>query len=491
MTFTHNLPQGFTVFQTQLGAPLQFIPALGTQELDDMVSMYVPGSAPLSDKRATISVDFLEYAQVTGQAFKFYVVPGYVATSPAESPTTASLSASSINASPVTSNWDWSSVTGGPSRPAVASRKASSSASSRRPAATTSDFSHLPGMKILTKDGLDVTNDAARGSKTKEQRDHAHLMRVIKACDSCRRKKVRCDPSHKKRAATTASPSQQPVVSGRVAKKARISQEKTVAPAATTTPSTTPSSDMLAASSFDTELDWDAFLNIPEADGTLDMTATGDEFWNDLSIPHPGGEEGYNFFHNPQDVLSQSVFGQDAFATSTTSSLSALGDSLSSILSTSSSDQSPSLDVVEQWWSPASIEGDLGSNGELQLATSPGLADEETFTAPAPMAGSLVSLNVWSPDPGCAPLSSPLPAPLPAPSQTILGDSSGRSGGLLYYAAMAMMSATSSSSSSNRKQLRSHGRVAHGALSGSLKTSLAAVVPIVAMSFVAATSWLT
>merc|ERR1712000_234728 len=224
------------------------------------------------------------------------------------------------------------------------------------------------------------------------------------------------------------------------------------------------------------------------------MTATGDEFWNDWNIPHPDGEDGYNFFHDPRDVLSQSVFGHDAFATSTTSSSSALGDSLSSIRSTSSSNQSPSLDVVEQWWSPASIEGDLGNRDELQqssLSASPGLAEEEeTFTAPAPMAGSLVSLNVWSPDPGCAPLSSPLPAPLPAPSQTILGDSSGRSGGLLYYAAMAVISATTSSSSSGKKHSRpQHHGVAHGALSGSLRSSLAAVVPIVAMSFVAATSW--
>lgn len=49
----------------------------------------------------------------------------------------------------------------------------------------------LPGFSIMTKDGIDVTSTAGRGTKTKEQREHAHLMRQLKACAECKRKKVR------------------------------------------------------------------------------------------------------------------------------------------------------------------------------------------------------------------------------------------------------------------------------------------------------------
>ena len=49
----------------------------------------------------------------------------------------------------------------------------------------------------MTKDGIDVTSTAGRGTKTKEQREHAHLMRIMKACDDCKRKKVRVSPPPK------------------------------------------------------------------------------------------------------------------------------------------------------------------------------------------------------------------------------------------------------------------------------------------------------
>jgi hypothetical protein len=49
----------------------------------------------------------------------------------------------------------------------------------------------LPGFSIMTKDGVDVTSTAGRGTKTKEQREHAHLMRIMKACADCKKKKIR------------------------------------------------------------------------------------------------------------------------------------------------------------------------------------------------------------------------------------------------------------------------------------------------------------
>ncbi|PHH83929.1 hypothetical protein CDD83_2770 [Cordyceps sp. RAO-2017] len=221
-----GLPQGFSVYQPALGAPLQFFPALGSAQLDELIGAYVAGPAAVQDKRASVSVDFLAHAQRTGQSFKFYPVQAAAESPLAASPSLDSASSSSsFNVSPVTSSWDWSATA------SVSSR--SSARRARRPASPPRhqppvDFSHLPGMKILTKDGLDVTNSASRGSKTKEQRDHAHLMRIIKACDSCRRKKIRCDPSHKKRA--PAQPPLSAATGSRPSRKPRTTSTTTTTP---------------------------------------------------------------------------------------------------------------------------------------------------------------------------------------------------------------------------------------------------------------------
>ncbi len=216
--------QGFSVSQPALGSALQFIPALGTPELDALMDAFLPGPASIQDKRATVSMDFCEYARRTGETFRFY--PVYSA---AESLQDSGYGSSSFGPSPVVSEAGY----WGPSAPLASasasaqpqlrteswtgSGRKSSNASSR--SGRNEDFSHLPGMKIMTRDGVDVTNSASRAGKTKEQRDHAHLMRIIKACDACRRKKIRCDPSHKKR---TASHSQSPPAeSPNPAKKAR------------------------------------------------------------------------------------------------------------------------------------------------------------------------------------------------------------------------------------------------------------------------------
>ncbi|ROT37516.1 hypothetical protein SODALDRAFT_198994 [Sodiomyces alkalinus F11] len=218
----------FFVWQPALGAPLEFSPALGTQELDNLVHAYVPGPATIQEKRALISLDFFEYAQITGATVKYYSVDVAPTRKAPSSEGLSPMHGSGYNSSfvsPVTSNWSWQSPS--PTPVSVAASTPSSSAqdlavpkarnavpkkASSRASVHNDDFSHIPGMKIMTKDGRDVTNSASRGCKTKEQRDHAHLMRIIKACDACRRKKVRCDPSHKKRTsgpqASTQPPSQ-------------------------------------------------------------------------------------------------------------------------------------------------------------------------------------------------------------------------------------------------------------------------------------------
>ncbi|KAI8151401.1 hypothetical protein K4K49_011450 [Colletotrichum sp. SAR 10_70] len=218
--------QGFSICQPFLGASLQFYPALGTQQLDDLINAYFPGPASIKEKRATVSMDFFEYSQLTGETFKYYPVVTQAVS--AESSPVQDSGYDSNFVSPVISDWNWSHST--PSTVSVSTptsvaqemkptkiTKKSASAAAKSQA---NDFSHLPGMKIMTKDGRDVTNSASRGCKTKEQRDHAHLMRIIKACDACKKKKVRCDPSHKKR---TAAAQAQPATPARLPKKARTS----------------------------------------------------------------------------------------------------------------------------------------------------------------------------------------------------------------------------------------------------------------------------
>ncbi|KAI1423891.1 hypothetical protein F5Y12DRAFT_505026 [Xylaria sp. FL1777] len=205
-----NSLMGFSVHQPSIGSPLQFFPAMGSKQLDEMIDAYVPGDASILDKRAAVSMEFFEYTMATGDLFKFFMVyPTLGSTN--TSPTMDSDYHSGFTTSPVMSESQWTSTS---------SRVVSSSSSKK--ATPANDFSNLPGMKIMTKDGRDVTNSASRGCKTKEQRDHAHLMRIIKACDSCRRKKTKCDPSHKRPAAGTSS--------GKISKKASKNSRPAAAP---------------------------------------------------------------------------------------------------------------------------------------------------------------------------------------------------------------------------------------------------------------------
>ncbi|RWA14162.1 hypothetical protein EKO27_g942 [Xylaria grammica] len=220
-----NSLMGFSVHQPAIGSPLQFFPAMGSQQLDEMIDAYVPGDDSILDKRAAVSLEFFEHSMATGELFKFFMVyPALGSTN--TSPTMDSGYHSSFTTSPAMSEGQWNSYS-----PQMASPSSSKKASSPN------DFSNLPGMKIMTKDGRDVTNSASRGCKTKEQRDHAHLMRIIKACDSCRRKKTKCDPSHKRPAAGTSS--------GKITKKT----SKTPRPAAA--PPQTAAKQALATTEFD------------------------------------------------------------------------------------------------------------------------------------------------------------------------------------------------------------------------------------------------
>ncbi|KAI9904438.1 hypothetical protein N3K66_000967 [Trichothecium roseum] len=309
-TSQSSVPQGFSIYQPALGAQLQFFPALGTKQLDDMINAYVPGPMSLQEKRAALSLDFLGYSEATGQSFKFYAVAAVQTPGPSSTTSPVQRSVSSVSVSPVTSDWDWSgaamarSTASRSSAGVNASRRASSTSTNRQQNA---DFSHIPGMKIMTKEGLDVTNTASRGSKTKEQRDHAHLMRIIKACDVCKKKKTRCDPSHKRRGVTQANAS---AGIAKSAKKTRTSprQALTAIPAAPPPVITTSQAQPTAASTSLSFASAETFSGLEQFD--ID-TETAGAFnwgnWDDWMQDVPAdGEPDYDFFYDPEGYLSSS-----------------------------------------------------------------------------------------------------------------------------------------------------------------------------------------
>ncbi|KAI1278844.1 hypothetical protein F5Y07DRAFT_359636 [Xylaria sp. FL0933] len=288
-----NSLMGFSVHQPTLGSPLQFFPAMGSKQLDEMIDAYVPGNASILDKRAAVSMEFFEHTMATGDLFKFFMVYPALGLSNT-SPTMDSGYHSNFTTSPVMSESQWNNTLSRTTSPP--STKKSSPAN---------DFSHLPGMKIMTKDGRDVTNSASRGCKTKEQRDHAHLMRIIKACDSCRRKKTKCDPSHKRPAAGTSS--------GRITKKASKNPRPAASPPQTATNEDSTSIDfdqILSGTSFDSFAE---SLNVP-ADG---FSMEWDQFIQYDEEPTETIPYDYDFFLDPAGFFSPAT--TTSFASSSTS----------------------------------------------------------------------------------------------------------------------------------------------------------------------------
>lgn len=218
MTSSQKAYKCFSITQAFLGSPLRFEPALGSPELDALIEAYVPGPASKQDKLSEITIEFYKYATVdlnTGSLVRTYNVclPDLVtfeqsptAQSSAFSPPLHTPSPGSSSANFTDSGYGTSSFT---LTPPVRTRNSVSTASSRgaikksskkerRNTALAIETQKIPGFSIMTKDGVDVTTSAGRGTKTKEQREHAHLMRIMKACNECKRKKVRCDPSHRR-----------------------------------------------------------------------------------------------------------------------------------------------------------------------------------------------------------------------------------------------------------------------------------------------------
>ncbi|KAL2062301.1 hypothetical protein VTL71DRAFT_6567 [Oculimacula yallundae] len=212
----------FTITQPWLGAPLQFNPALGSKELEDLVDIYVIGNASKHEKMSVVTVEFFNLATVdlnTGALTRTYEIFPFIdfEQSPMESQSSG-FSPRIFTPSPASSATFADSGYGSFSIPTMTppTRTLGSARVTKKAAAKKAikkvDEVRLPGFSIMTKDGIDVTTTAGRGTKTKEQREHAHLMRIMKACDACKKKKIRCDPSHRRpndaaRASTSDTPS--------------------------------------------------------------------------------------------------------------------------------------------------------------------------------------------------------------------------------------------------------------------------------------------
>jgi hypothetical protein len=186
----------FTITQPFLGAPLQFQPALGSKELEELIDLYVISTASKQDKLSNVTIDFYNNATVdlnTGALVRRYDV--FPSTSTwQQSPTQ---SQSSGFSPPIFTPSPGSSATFGDSgygsislTPPNRNRASRASKKPRKESKKDAEI-RLPGFSIMTKDGVDVTSTAGRGTKTKEQREHAHLMRIMKACADCKRKKIR------------------------------------------------------------------------------------------------------------------------------------------------------------------------------------------------------------------------------------------------------------------------------------------------------------
>jgi len=219
----------FTITQPFLGAPLQFQPALGSKELETLVDAYVIGNGSKQEKLSVVTVEFFNHATVdlntgaltrTYEAFPFgSMSEAFFEQSPVESQSSG-FSPPIFTPSPGSSATFGDSGYGSFAGPSMTppTRTLGSGRVTKKPAKKDTkkskvDEARLPGFSIMTKDGIDVTTTAGRGTKTKEQREHAHLMRIMKACDACKRKKIRCDPSHRRsqndmsRASTTTTQS--------------------------------------------------------------------------------------------------------------------------------------------------------------------------------------------------------------------------------------------------------------------------------------------
>lgn len=187
-----NSCRSFTISQVAPGALLQFNPPMHSKELAEAIHAYIPGSFTLQEKQRQISSEFCLWRTAAcpeGPASYFYDA------SPAlEFYSFSNTDLSFVGFVPSVVE-ESSSNTGmgciGANKSASAKRSRTNKIVKKTLAKTTSSGPRMPGFSIMTKDGIDITDLAPRGPKTKEQREHAAMMRKLQACPTCKKRKQR------------------------------------------------------------------------------------------------------------------------------------------------------------------------------------------------------------------------------------------------------------------------------------------------------------
>ncbi|RFU26388.1 hypothetical protein B7463_g9944, partial [Scytalidium lignicola] len=351
MTASQNTYQCFSISQPFLGAPLRFEPPLGSKELDDLIEAYIPGPAPRQDKLSEVTIEFYKFATVdinTGSLVRTYNVcmaPAFEQ-SPAAQSQSSSFSPSLHTPSPgssvnfTDSGYGTSSFT---MTPPVRTRHSISAASlrgavkkstakkERKNAGLVIETQRIPGFSIMTKDGIDVTTSAGRGTKTKEQREHAHLMRIMKACNECKRKKVRCDPSHRLQNTDMSRTSSASKTSTPPSASVKTSSPKSQPPPSIETSQSDPflfednsmNFDMNAMNDFVLFPEGDTFWNPADLDldvdlaSSLPLTDLDSQNVSSAWIPNLDlSNAGHNFTNNQFELMNANIGNQSYYSPS-------------------------------------------------------------------------------------------------------------------------------------------------------------------------------
>ena len=271
-----------TLTQMHLGAELVWEPKVGTVEHDRFVDAYIPGPHTLQTKRATMSLDFFSTVEATTMPFPF--TRTYHASVPVQS---SPISLKSFDS--------FSSVASSP----APSQKAAGTKRSHDGASAPSK--RLPGFSIMTRDGVDITENQSRGPKTKEQREHAAKMRKLGACPSCKRRKQKCEPSHHRPSGASGSSAATPMSLSMSARSSipsltgpspSLGSRASISPQSSLESAFTPSPNLMMPVGV-------AKQHQPWEDGLLSADLLDDDFMN----------------QNPQ--VDNFTFGQDMFSQNT------------------------------------------------------------------------------------------------------------------------------------------------------------------------------
>ncbi|KAH6675837.1 hypothetical protein B0J14DRAFT_373045 [Halenospora varia] len=187
----------FVVSQSFPGALLTFDPPMHSPELQNLVEKWLPDSSlALSDKYAAVTFTFLKWRDdscPSGPALRRFAVP---IPEPAHATAKSSGQKRKLHSS--------SQLLREESNIQAPSSAFQPLESSTKPK-TRKKYPPEPPrnmqsteFSVLTPNTIGNLKNGPRGPKTKLQRDHAWKMRKIGSCNDCRKRKLRCQPNHKR-----------------------------------------------------------------------------------------------------------------------------------------------------------------------------------------------------------------------------------------------------------------------------------------------------